>query len=214
MRTDITSDFEGATEKKLKVFYDDSLGNFDIETQNEVISFYDELNESGDGSNGEAAKKVQNFIDEFNLNNYTIKEIRSLTKLSQVNFAAKYGIPRRTLENWESGTNNPPQYVIDMLERTVENDIGRFEVQELRVFVDDIHEEINPGCTYGCNLPYDPVISTTKFQHIWEAIRYMRSHHYRAEKDFVIEYNLYETDGGDIVGDVIAWSTEDGIQLN
>ena len=65
MKTEITRDFNGADEKGLKVFYNDNLGDFEIETETDVVSFYDELNESGDESNGEAAKKVQKFIDEY-----------------------------------------------------------------------------------------------------------------------------------------------------
>lgn len=65
MRNDITRDFIGAEEKGLMVFYDENSAYFEIETPTEVISFYDEENDAGDGSNGEAAKKVQKFIDEF-----------------------------------------------------------------------------------------------------------------------------------------------------
>lgn len=46
-----------------------------------------------------------------------IKAIRSATGLSQVAFAKEYGIPRRTIENWESGERKPPEYVITLLER-------------------------------------------------------------------------------------------------
>lgn len=52
----------------------------------------------------------------------TIKEIRERTGLSQERFAAKYEIPRRTLENWESGTNKAPDYLIKLLARVVWSD--------------------------------------------------------------------------------------------
>ena len=52
----------------------------------------------------------------------TIKEIRALTGLSQVKFGEKYGIPRRTIEDWEAGVNHPPTYVIELLERAVKED--------------------------------------------------------------------------------------------
>ena len=45
----------------------------------------------------------------------TIKELRKITGLSQEMFSMKYGIPRRTLEDWESGKRTPPDYVKDML---------------------------------------------------------------------------------------------------
>ena len=65
MRNDITRDFTGAEEKGLMVYYNETSADFEIETPTEVIPFYDEENEAGDGSNGKAAKKVQKFIDEF-----------------------------------------------------------------------------------------------------------------------------------------------------
>lgn len=52
----------------------------------------------------------------------TVKEIRSLTGLSQARFAEKYGIPKRTLEKWEQGENNPPTYLVKLLERAVKED--------------------------------------------------------------------------------------------
>lgn len=52
----------------------------------------------------------------------TIKEIRSLTGLSQQKFGDKYKIPLRTIQNWEGGVNTPPDYVISLLERAVKED--------------------------------------------------------------------------------------------
>ena len=55
----------------------------------------------------------------------TIKEIRKYTGLSQLKFSEKYGIPRRTIENWESGSRKCPDYVISLLERAVKSDFSR-----------------------------------------------------------------------------------------
>ena len=52
----------------------------------------------------------------------TIKELRALTGLSQQAFSEKYGIPKRSIENWEGGKRNPPEYVIKLLERIVKED--------------------------------------------------------------------------------------------
>lgn len=52
----------------------------------------------------------------------TIKEIRSLTGLSQAKFASRFEIPKRTIESWEAGERTPPEYVTKMLERIVEID--------------------------------------------------------------------------------------------
>lgn len=52
----------------------------------------------------------------------TIKEIRILTGLSQQAFSDKYEIPKRTIEDWEAGRRNPPEYVTSLLERAVKED--------------------------------------------------------------------------------------------
>lgn len=49
-----------------------------------------------------------------------VKALRKSTGLTQAAFSEKYGIPKRTLENWEGGVNKPPEYVYKMLERLVE----------------------------------------------------------------------------------------------
>lgn len=48
-----------------------------------------------------------------------IKEIRSLTGLSQTKFGDLYGIPMRTIQNWENGVSEAPGYVVDLLELAV-----------------------------------------------------------------------------------------------
>lgn len=45
----------------------------------------------------------------------TIRDLRKKTGLSQAKFSDKYGIPRRTLEDWETEKRTPPDYVLDML---------------------------------------------------------------------------------------------------
>lgn len=52
----------------------------------------------------------------------TIKEIRSLTGLSQAKFGEKYEIPKRTIEEWEAGRRKPPEYLLRLLERVVKED--------------------------------------------------------------------------------------------
>lgn len=51
-----------------------------------------------------------------------VKDIRGLTGLSQIKFCEKYKIPRRTLEDWESGKNKPAEYLVDLLEFKVRHD--------------------------------------------------------------------------------------------
>lgn len=44
-----------------------------------------------------------------------IKDIRQTTGLSQSKFAKHFGIPVRTLQQWEQGKSSPPKYVANMI---------------------------------------------------------------------------------------------------
>ena len=41
----------------------------------------------------------------------TVKEIRSRTGLNRKEFCQKFGIPLRTMEEWETGRRIPPEYI-------------------------------------------------------------------------------------------------------
>ena len=51
-----------------------------------------------------------------------IRHLRERTGLSQTAFGKKYGIPMRTIQNWENGVTEAPEYVISLLERAVVED--------------------------------------------------------------------------------------------
>lgn len=53
----------------------------------------------------------------------TIKEIRALTGLSQVKFCEKYRIPLNTFARWEQGKREPPDYLVELLEFKVGEDL-------------------------------------------------------------------------------------------
>lgn len=42
--------------------------------------------------------------------------------MSRAKFSEKYGIPLRTIEDWEAGKRTPPEYVIELIERVVRMD--------------------------------------------------------------------------------------------
>lgn len=55
----------------------------------------------------------------------TFKEIRALSGLKRTEFSRKYGIPQRTLENWETDGPNrrdPAEWILRMIERVVRED--------------------------------------------------------------------------------------------
>ncbi len=62
------------------------------------------------------------------------KFIRSLSGLSRRKFCDYYHIPYRTYEDWETDKRNPPEYVLELLERVVREDIegGKYAEQRAR----------------------------------------------------------------------------------
>ena len=44
-----------------------------------------------------------------------IKQLRKNTGLSQSKFAARFGVPVRTLQQWEQGQSAPPEYFVRMM---------------------------------------------------------------------------------------------------
>ena len=52
-------------------------------------------------------------------------EIRMLSGLTQKEFSERYNIPKRSIENWDAGSRNPPDYLIELLERIVKEDIKK-----------------------------------------------------------------------------------------
>lgn len=51
-----------------------------------------------------------------------IREMRTCLGDTQNEFAARYNIPFRTIQNWETGVRKPPEYIINLLESRVKSD--------------------------------------------------------------------------------------------
>lgn len=54
-----------------------------------------------------------------------VKAIRQKTGMTQAEFGKKFDIPRRTIENWESGKTAPPPYVVKLLSYVVDHETER-----------------------------------------------------------------------------------------
>ena len=52
-----------------------------------------------------------------------IREMRTLLGDTQSEFAARYNIPFRTVQNWEAGVRTPPEYMISLLEDRIRSDL-------------------------------------------------------------------------------------------
>lgn len=53
------------------------------------------------------------------------QEIREKSGMSRAAFCRKYGMPIRTMEEWEAGRRVPPDYIMDWLERIVMEDLSK-----------------------------------------------------------------------------------------
>ena len=52
-----------------------------------------------------------------------IREMRAKLGDTQSEFAARYQIPFRTVQNWESGLRKPPEYLMNLLEHRIQGDL-------------------------------------------------------------------------------------------
>lgn len=77
-----------------------------------------------------------------------IKELRAATSLTQEKFSQFYGIPKRTLENWEGGRRTPHEYIFNWLERLIKIDFpDQFTMYKVVDFIHralEAYPEINP----------------------------------------------------------------------
>lgn len=51
-----------------------------------------------------------------------IKELRKATGMTQKEFGEYFGIPKRTIEDWEGGRRRPSQYVVELIEYKLKNE--------------------------------------------------------------------------------------------
>ena len=52
-----------------------------------------------------------------------IREMRTRLGDTQSEFAARYHIPFRTVQNWETGLRKPPEYILSLLENRIKEDL-------------------------------------------------------------------------------------------
>lgn len=45
----------------------------------------------------------------------TVKELRKESGMTQQQFGAYFGIPKRTVQNWEAGVNKCPEYLLKLM---------------------------------------------------------------------------------------------------
>ena len=52
----------------------------------------------------------------------SIKELRQQSGMSQGKFGDYFGIPRRTIQNWEAGINQCADYLVRLMEYKLKNE--------------------------------------------------------------------------------------------
>lgn len=52
----------------------------------------------------------------------SIKQLRENAKMTQKAFAEYFGISKRSIENWEGGQRECPQYLLDLMEYKLKNE--------------------------------------------------------------------------------------------
>ena len=68
------------------------------------------------------------------------ERIRKILGISRAEFSRRYGIPTRTLEEWDAGRRTPPEYVVSLLERCVREDKLKELVEEKNRILREIEE--------------------------------------------------------------------------
>mgnify|MGYP000995702334 CR=1 FL=1 len=53
----------------------------------------------------------------------TIRKMRNRLGDTQNEFATRYNIPFRTIQNWETGVRKPPEYILNLLESCMKSDV-------------------------------------------------------------------------------------------
>ena len=81
----------------------------------------------------------------------SIKEIRSLTGLSMRAFAMKYNIPYRTMQNWEEGVSMCPDYVRELLEFKVKEEMLSQDDEENEMTKEEMQKYLNQQAREGKN---------------------------------------------------------------
>ncbi len=72
----------------------------------------------------------------------TIHEMRTALGDTQSEFAERYNIPFRTIQNWEAGVRKPPVYVSELLEKRIQSDLCNRKTRMLPI--NDVHKKELP----------------------------------------------------------------------
>ena len=87
--------------------------------------FYFRILPSSMGFFSYQVKEEDVFPKKVSSDSLTFHDVREISGLTQKEFSERYNIPKRSIENWDTGSRNPPDYLIKLLERIVKEDIKK-----------------------------------------------------------------------------------------
>lgn len=70
----------------------------------------------------------------------TIKEMRERAQMSRDEFSEYFGIPKRTIENWEGGQSKCPEYLRKLIEYKLRNEELLFNVKYTYRWTDNYNQ--------------------------------------------------------------------------
>ena len=70
----------------------------------------------------------------------TIKEMRTASGMTQQAFAGYFGIPKRSIENWEGGKRECPDYLLSLV---------RYKLEHEGLIREDMQRIAEDGGTHG-----------------------------------------------------------------
>ena len=95
-----------------KHFYEAFIDALAVKDRDEFISDHALSSVWGDAENAEVpAQRLDDLGALWDVAHASIREIRAYTGLTRTDFALRYLIPYRTVENWERGDSQCPDYV-------------------------------------------------------------------------------------------------------
>lgn len=114
----INKHFDQAAERIRMMAMPDAKGRLLIANEEERSRYLQEFRKAGEIKVRAVGQEWDLILDS------DIYRIRKMSGLSRKDFAMKYHIPIRTLEKWEREEVNPAEYLVEWLERIVNEDFG------------------------------------------------------------------------------------------
>lgn len=91
------------------------------------------------------------------------KNLREQSGMNMKKFAAHFGIPYRTIQNWEAGVNKCPEYLLKLMEFKLKADQHKADFQRLHTYLMD-HEDTDTALMHNAGMDTYPSIIIEEFK--------------------------------------------------